>query len=57
MKKLITTITIALTLTNTTLYANNGYNYYYYGDGSTGDKLNRTAIVNTDTQEVKRFTI
>jgi len=58
MTKLIQTSLILLALTFTTLYAKNGYDYYYYGNGgSTYNKLNKTAIIKIAKAEVKRLTM
>jgi len=43
-------------LTFTTLYAKNGYDYYYYGNGgSTYTKLNKTSIIKIAKAEVNRL--
>ena len=58
MTKLIKASLIFLVLTFTSLYAKNGYDYYYYGnDGSTYKKLNKTAISKIAKAEVKRLTM
>ena len=58
MTKLIKASLILLALTFTALYADNGYDYYYYGnDGSTNNKLNKTAIMKIAKVEVKRLTM
>ena len=49
---------ILVALTFTTLYAKNGYDYYYYGNGgATYKKLNKTAITKIAKAEVKRLTM
>ncbi len=58
MTKSIKTSLIFLVLTFTTLYAKNGYDYYYYGNnGSAYKKLNKTAISKIAKAEVKRLTM
>jgi len=59
MTKSTRTLLILLALIfTTTLYAKNGYDYYYYGnDGSTYKKLNKTAITKIAKAEVKRLTM
>jgi len=58
MTKSIKASLIILTLTFTTLYAKNGYDYYYYGNGGTSyNKLNKTAITKIAKAEVKRLTL
>jgi len=58
MTKLMKASLILLALTFTTLYAKNGYDYYYYGNGgSTYKKLNKTAITKIAKAEVKRLTM
>ncbi len=58
MTKLIQVLLISLTLTFTTLYAKNGYDYYYYGNGgSTYTKLNKTSITKIAKAEIKRLTM
>ena len=58
MTKLIKALVILLTLTFTTLYAKNGYDYYYYGNGgATYNKLNKTSITKIAKAEVKRLTM
>ncbi|WP_455757362.1 DUF6488 family protein [Sulfurimonas sp.] len=45
-----------LALAFTTLYAENGYDYYYYGNGgSTYNKLSKTSITKIAKAEVKRL--
>jgi len=41
-----------LLLTFTTIFAKNGYNYYYYGSKS---NLSKTAIVNIATHQLQRL--
>ena len=41
-----------LLLTFTTIFAKNGYNYYYYGSQN---NLSKTAIVNIATHQVQRL--
>jgi hypothetical protein len=54
MTKLIKTLPLLLALT--TLYAKNGYDYYYYGNGGASyKKLNKTAITKISKAEVKRL--
>jgi len=49
---------ILLTLTFTTLYAKNGYDYYYYGNGGAAyTKLNKTSITKIAKAEIKRLTM
>ncbi len=58
MTRLIKLTIALLALTFTTLYAENGYDYYYYGnDGSTNNKLNKTAISKIAKAELKRLTM
>jgi len=58
MTKLIKASLIFLILTFTTLYAQNGYDYYYYGNGgSTYKKLNKTSIAKIAKAEVRRLTM
>lgn len=58
MTKLIRALLLFLALTFTTLYAKNGYDYYYYGNGgATYKKLNKTSIIKIAKAEVKRLTM
>ena len=58
MTKLIKASLVVLALTFTSLYAKNGYDYYYYGNGgSSYKKLNKTSIVKIAKAEVKRLTM
>lgn len=57
MTKLIRTLTL-LTITFTTIYAKNGYDYYYYGNGGASyNKLNKTAITKIAKAEIKRLAL
>ena len=56
MTQSIKAILLLLTLTFTTLYAKNGYDYYHYGnDSSTYKKLNKTEISKIAKAEIKRL--
>lgn len=56
MTKSIKATLILLTLTFSTLYAQNGYDYYYYGNGgTTNNKLNKASISKIAKEEVKRL--
>ena len=56
--ELITKSLILLLLTFSTVYAKNGYDYYYYGNGgATYKKLNKTSISRIAKEEVKRLSI
>ncbi|EDZ62916.1 hypothetical protein SMGD1_1172 [Sulfurimonas gotlandica GD1] len=56
MTKSIKTSLILLALTFTTLYAKNGYDYYYYGNnGTTYNKLNKSSISKIAKEEIKRL--
>ena len=58
MTKSIKTSLILLALTFTTLYAKNGYDYYYYGNGGANyKKLSKTSISKIAKEEVKRLTL
>ena len=58
MTKLMKALLILLTLAFTTLYAKNGYDYYYYGNGgATYTKLNKTSISKIAKAEIKRLTM
>ena len=58
MIKLMKVFLIWLTLTFTTLYAKNGYDYYYYGNGGAAyTKLNKTSITKIAKAEIKRLTM
>jgi len=58
MTRLIKPLLVILALTFSTLYAKNGYDYYYYGNGgSTYKKLNKTSITKIAKAEVKRLTM
>ena len=56
MTKLIKAPLIVLALTFATLYAENGSDYYRYGNsGSTYEKLNKTSIIKIAKTEIKRL--
>ena len=56
MTKSIKASLILLALTFTTLYAKNGYDYYYYGNGGTTyTKLNKTSISKIAKKEIERL--
>jgi len=56
MKKLIKILLIFISLSLNTLKAQNGYDYYYYGNGGSNYvKLNKTAIIKIAKAEIKRL--
>lgn len=58
MTKLIKKILIFLTLIFSLLNAQNGYDYYHYGNGGASyKKLNKSSIVKIAKAEVKRLSI
>ena len=58
MTQLMKVLLIFSALTFSTLYAKNGYDYYYYGNGGSNySKLNKTAITKIAKAEVKRLTM
>jgi len=54
MTQLFKVFVLTFFLSYTVLYAQNGYNYYYYGSQNT---LNKTAIVKIATEQVRRLTM
>ena len=58
MTKLLKILLILLSFIFTSLYAKNGYDYYYYGNnGAAYSKLNKTAITKIAKAELKRLTM
>lgn len=56
MKKIIKISLIFISLSFNILYAKNGYDYYYYGNGGGNyTKLNKTAISKIAKAEIKRL--
>ena len=58
MIKTAKTLLILLVLSFSSLYAKNGYDYYYYGNSASNyHKLNKTSIIKIAKAEMKRLTM